>query len=601
MSNSLSRKYPDNRWNGVYIGIVKETQDAHRTGRLLVWIPEMSSDPEDRKGWKMVNYCSPFAGATNPEANKSQNTRIFENTQTSYGFWAVPPDVGNQVLCVFANGRAERGFWIGCLFGSFMNQMIPGIAAGENYFVRDKFPDTETEWKSLPTAEYNKYQDIPPDPSNEENTVRPRSTTRHNGIGKQGLINDHVRGLNSSSARRETPSSVVGLLTPGPPSDSNDGHRKGGHSFVMDDASGSEYIGFTTRSGAKIKIDETNGLIYAINRDGTSWIQMDADGNVDIFGAKSFSVRSQEDINLRADRNINIEAGQNIYMKAAKDTDADLNIVGEDEGIGGDIFIQALNDEHHWVKENVYLTITDGNLDIDVQTGTKKEHVKDNVDITYDADLTTKVSGNEDITNESNVTSVINGNSDHKVGGNVVEETVGNVDRKIGGYYHIESSADTTISASNVVLDSGGNLSINSTLETGGGATIGGNLEANDISGATIVGSTKVHSPVEVSTLLKKLSAQPVTSPDSASAGSAGASTSAVSAGIPSSPVDTEIPIPAETKPMVDKTNILVGFDDEDTWFDRQRQEIRTISDRFMSFEPCQDHVNKGEIDSEGE
>lgn len=87
----------------------------------------------------------------------------------------------------------------------------------------------------------------------------------------------------------------------------------------MDDGNGTEHIRLRTKSGAQMLIDESNGLVYAINAAGTSWMQMDADGNFDIFGAKSVSVRSQEDINLRADNDIVMEAGRNVMIKAAAD------------------------------------------------------------------------------------------------------------------------------------------------------------------------------------------------------------------------------------------------------------------------------------------
>ena len=169
-------------------------------------------------------------------------------------------------------------------------------------------------------------------------------------IAAQGLINDAIRGTTTTSARREAPSQTYGFLTPGPVDtskttqdsiDGNGGKRLGGSSFYLDDGATQEHVRIRTRSGAQLLIDETNGIVYAINKAGTGWIQMDADGNVDIFGAKSVSVRAQEDINLRADRNVNIEAGDSINMRAASaiavqtnsfDVNADAGIVFDAAG-----------------------------------------------------------------------------------------------------------------------------------------------------------------------------------------------------------------------------------------------------------------------------
>src|ERR1700691_2080160 len=115
-SNSQLGKY-----NGTYLGFVKDNNDELKMGRLRVWIPEINRDPVN--GLFLVSYCSPFAGAT-PATNLdgSQN-----NAQTSYGFWAVPPDVDNEVVVTFINGDPNRGIWIGCMYQQYMNNMITGI------------------------------------------------------------------------------------------------------------------------------------------------------------------------------------------------------------------------------------------------------------------------------------------------------------------------------------------------------------------------------------------------------------------------------------------------------------------------------------------
>lgn len=364
---------------GVYQGFVKDTTDVQRNGRLRVWIPELGSAPENQDGWIIVNYCSPFAGATNVDANSKSDIQSFDGTQTSYGMWMVPPDINNQVLVMFINGDASRGIWIGCLYNQYMNNMVPGTAAdAKNY----QYPG-----RQVPVAEYNKWDTKVTQP---DRAMHPYEETKFRGVSNQGLINDGARGTTSSSARREAPSQVYGILTPGPAINPDTAaeniKRKGGSSLIMDDGVGTEYMNMATKSGAQIRLDETNGFVYVINRDGTGWIQIDQDGNIDVFGARDISLRAQRDFNIRADRNINIEAGQNIFMKAAKDTiestttfTYDVNnlprykeipvwkYVGEGKGAGGNIVAQALNDMHTTVKNNSYLTVGK-NLEIKVAT-----------------------------------------------------------------------------------------------------------------------------------------------------------------------------------------------------------------------------------------
>lgn len=363
---------------GVFVGFVKRADDVQRNGRLMVWIPEFGSLPDNEDGWIGVNYCSPFAGATNINTTSQANTQQFEGTQTSYGMWFVPPDINNQVIVMFLNGDPSKGIWIGSLYQQYMNNMVPGMAADAKNW---QYPG-----KEIPVAEYNKWDQsiIYPD-----RAFKPYEKTKFKGVGNQGLITDKSRGTTTSGARREAPSKVFGIITPGPAINADASpdkiRRKGGSSFIMDDGTGTEYVQLTTKSGAQIKLDETNGFVYLINRDGTAWVQMDQKGNIDIFGATNISMRAQRDFNIRADRNINIEAGQNIFMKAAKDTKEtttnftyDVNnvpkpstipvwgYVGEGKGTGGNIVMQALNNWHSTTQKNAFLSVTENNMDIKI-------------------------------------------------------------------------------------------------------------------------------------------------------------------------------------------------------------------------------------------
>ena len=298
---------------GVFMGWVKRADDVQRMGRLQVWVPEFGSAPEEEASWITVSYCSPFAGATNVDTSNKADFKSFEGTQTSYGMWMVPPDINNQVLIMFINGDPARGIWFGTLYNQFMNSMTPGVASDTNNY--------QYQGKNIPVADYNKWDNKITQP---DRATKPYDATKFKGLGNQGLITDPSRGVTNSSARRDTTSAVFGISTPGPAIDSTVSpeniKRKGGSSFIMDDANGSEVIQLVTKSGAQIMLNETTGEVYLINRDGTAWVEMDSKGNINIFGATNISMRAQKDINLRADRNINIEAGQNIFMKAAQDT-----------------------------------------------------------------------------------------------------------------------------------------------------------------------------------------------------------------------------------------------------------------------------------------
>lgn len=558
---------------GMYIGFVKDVVDTKNAGRLKVWIPEFAGREEDPNAWILCRYCSPFGGATSWRNNSENEYDNFEKTQQSYGFWAVPPDLDNEVLVVFPNKDLSRAVWIGSVFKEYMNHMIPGVAASNNnkHWV---FP-VDREKRNIPVAEYNKFDRVSGDTAKPLAPVRPWHRQRTESIGNQGLLNDTIRGTTTSSAQRESPSQVYGMNTPGPKSPDVPGARLGGSSFIMDDGEGSEYIGFRTRSGAQIKIDETNGLIYAINKKGTAWIQMDEDGNVDIFSAESISARSRKDINFRADRDVNIEAGQNINVKAAKDTNADLAYVGEGAGQGGDIKVQALNNHHTTVHENQFHLIKNGNYDSKIETGNSTTHIEGTSSNTVVGDVKTKFEANYDTLVVGNQTSEVSGNLTLTIGGNLV--------------YDVSGTAG--LSSSNVQISTAGDIDGNGNF-IAGGEMFSGDFKAPGIG---LVGHK--HAIAGGSSSIGQAAAQP---------GGLGGGSGSASGPSGTAPQEPAEPALAEVKALIEKTDTLVTFPDTTIrangnklidipdWWLRDMIKVETIVERLMTYEPCCDHVNRG-------
>lgn len=280
------------KYQYIYEAIVKDTVDGARQGRLKVWIPELCAIESDSTSWILANYASPFAGSS--DISKIDNKiESFEGSQSSYGFWAVPPDVGNIVLVFFANGRSDRCYWFSCTYQQYMNQSVPAVTADQNNFKK--------KGTALPVTEYNKNNKG----VNVSSVTRPYHKIKTDAIGKQGLLYDKIRGISSSSARRETTSKVFGWSSPGRLLPS--GKRANGHSFVMDDDENNSNVTIETSLGTKIKLDDTNGLIYIINKDGKGWIEIDKEGNVMVFGSGSLSFRAKDKLNMYADNEVNIE------------------------------------------------------------------------------------------------------------------------------------------------------------------------------------------------------------------------------------------------------------------------------------------------------
>lgn len=274
-----------NTLNQTYLGFVKNNKDAFKMGRLQVWIPELSASPEDETSWVTVQYCSPFAGATNVKDNVKQGKGLAD-TQQSYGWWAVPPDLENQVVVMFLNGDPNRGIYIGGMYQQFMNHMVPGIPTANSY-------QEGVDGANPPVAEYNRWD---PDVPNSDNHTRARFDPLHEGLKAQGLYEDSSRGPTDAGARRDEVSHVYGFKSPG------------GSHFVIDDGDDT-HVRIRTRSGAQILINDTTGYVYMISGNGNSWFEISDDG-IDGYSANNISLRSQKDINLHADGQINMHANK---------------------------------------------------------------------------------------------------------------------------------------------------------------------------------------------------------------------------------------------------------------------------------------------------
>lgn len=350
--NKASKKNAVNKKNegrsavfGVYLAEIVSTKDISRTGRVRVFIPAISKDKNSTAGYFDAVWTSPFAGGTDPRVIGTE----IENPQqsmSSYGFWGVVPDNGNLVLIAFGDGNTKYPMVMSCLFPDKYNSMIPANAGNKTY---------QSPGLNLPTVEKNKRTaDI-----NHNDTFRPIQHTLAEAIVKQGLAMDPIRGAGSSSARRESPSEVFGLLTPGPRDPLDFNYRLGGHSITLDDNLGSRQIRIRSSQGSQLLLDDTSGMVYLINRDGNVWMEFASSGEVFMYAENDINMRTKRSFNLRADNDVNIEAGQNVNIKAAMDHDG-AAYVGEGAGAGGTVNIESKADMNLFAESNFFQTSNTG-------------------------------------------------------------------------------------------------------------------------------------------------------------------------------------------------------------------------------------------------
>ena len=340
---------------GPYEAVVRAVMDPKFQGSLKVELLKTTESGQTSITGQIIRakFLNPFYGAT-PVFDTKDN-KDYRYSQSTYGMWFVPPDIGNRVMVIFVEGNIEKAYWFGCIQQEGMNIQLPEGNPATNLHNSTEVDEID---KKMPVVEYNKKYNKNNPKKDANNYLKPVHNAFKNILNNQGLLSDETRGISSSSARREVPSSVFGILTPGPvdkdfdsvfkPSKNLHYQRKGGSSFVMDDGDATlirkgsasdtayeyvdkskneiggapnspfnELVRLRTRTGHQILMHNSEDLIYIGNAKGTTWIEMTANGKIDIFANDSISVHSNQDLNFKAERDINLEAGRNTNIKSA--------------------------------------------------------------------------------------------------------------------------------------------------------------------------------------------------------------------------------------------------------------------------------------------
>ncbi len=381
--NKLSIKNPyiakqatNGKMLGTYFGITRDTQDAQRRGRIAVFIPSFfdnAAKDDVSANWFNCEWGSPFWGQSY-RGTRGKDEKNYTNSQSTYGMWMVPPDPGTYVMVVFGEGNLKFPVIISCLVNNQFNFSVPGFPGGVSY------GDPAV---NAPVAEKN----LNADPGKHNPSVpRPMHADIAEQITQQGLINDPIRGAGSSGGRRESPSRVFGIMTPGDwdPREPGEGEGKvrlAGHQLIMDDKLGSRLVRLRSGGGNQILMNDDVGTIYCVNSKGEVWWEMDQSGNLNLYAKRGMHVRTQGDFNLRADGSINLEAGGDVNIKAAGDMRADQYVGGAIQealgafgiptlGNGGRVNITGKQSLQLYGDRNVRMTAGGGDIDINAGNST---------------------------------------------------------------------------------------------------------------------------------------------------------------------------------------------------------------------------------------
>lgn len=313
----------------ICVGKIKDTRNLSKNGAIKVWLTTSTTDENNPDNWIVV-YRAPLWYGHTPIPQSSNG---FSDSVISYGENFTVPDVDNYVFIFFPNlpDGITQGYYFAYMPQTNINHMIPGL----------HYEDVDGEIHMV--TEYNNHQG-----TDKKEIYKPLDEA----IKKQGLDTDMLRGLSTSSMKRETPSRAYGFLTPRgnqivfddgfSESEAGDNwntkknkiNRLSDNPALSEDKRQSEMIRFRTRDGTQLLLSNTEGHIYLINRDGTAWVELNNNGYIDVWAEKGINLRTNGDFNIRADNNINIESGKDINIKAAGgalnvNSETDMNFYSE--------------------------------------------------------------------------------------------------------------------------------------------------------------------------------------------------------------------------------------------------------------------------------
>lgn len=368
------------------LGMVVNTDDPMEEGRLQIFCPALNDNPKKIQHLPWAAYVTPFGGSIK---NSSFTRGTGDGTATSegavhYGFWGVP-ELGAHVLVGCIDGDPRRRFWIGCIpehqethtlfTGRF--DWSSGDGSPDGPLTSDKEPiqplyDNLTkafldrkarEWKTR-GADYQPMsvaKDGNGSPSKNKGSDYLDDTYDEISAGEddawvKDVLGSH--GYDWTSFKNAGPfksSKVFGFSTPG------------FHSLSMDDRPFNLRTKLRSATGHMILMDDTNERIYIMTNKGNNWIEMDSNGNVDIFSERRVSINSTSDINLTSAGSIRMHAGESIHMYAGhNDSTGDTGDepLLTEPPIKGEIRIQSGTDLHMTGRNIRQKTIENNYLEV---------------------------------------------------------------------------------------------------------------------------------------------------------------------------------------------------------------------------------------------
>jgi hypothetical protein len=351
----------------ITVGVVVDTDDPLENGRLRVFCPSLNDDPRKLHHLPWAVYISPFIGLISNNQFARGTGKDDENTDgaVAYGMWAIP-EQGSKVLVGCIDGDVRRRFFLG---GIPEHQEMHTLFHGRFKWEGDGEPDgplsskdspiepaytnakkafddknDSREWKTR-QAEYQAVAN-PKGLGNPNDSKDTYEDEQYEHISEQEtddwvkpIVGAHGYDWSGNKAVGSHKSSrVYGFCTPG------------FHAWSMDDRAFNSRVRIRSATGHQIIFDDTNERIYLSTNEGNNWIELDSNGNIDIYSKRRISVHAEKDINFSTDETFRVKAKKGIHMYAGDNEGQEpLESIPAD----GQIRLHSTDDMHILSEKNL--------------------------------------------------------------------------------------------------------------------------------------------------------------------------------------------------------------------------------------------------------
>jgi uncharacterized protein (DUF2345 family) len=125
----------------------------------------------------------------------------------------------------------------------------------------------------------------------------------------------------------------------------------------------SNLIRLRSGSGAQILLNDSAGIVYIINQNGSGWIQLDSAGNLDIYAGGSISMRATQDFNLYVDGDFNVDA-DSVNLNARGSSGVKIHSAGGGVDVYSTKDIKLTTDANMHIKAPGNTRVTSGMIDL---------------------------------------------------------------------------------------------------------------------------------------------------------------------------------------------------------------------------------------------